>query len=228
MASASPATSRPRVSAKNILRLLALYALLWLACVQLVLWFGTFTDSRRQLQSLAYPALLLLLHYSPPAHRLWQNVSPLARWSAAALLILAVNAQLVLRNKLTYPLSCWTMYTGKTPIPLLYHRIVTVDADGARHSLDLTPHASSSRALLSLLADLTTREQTALDAGDTPAAARHHAHLQTLLDALAARITTPGRTRLELLRVNLAQDGSTLHEEVRATSTLRRPPEPSR
>lgn len=225
MEPAAFAAPRPNsaVSARRVLRLLALYALLWLACVQGALWFGDLGRWRLQLQSLAYPALLLLMLFSPPAHRLWRAVTPLARCAAALLLVLAVNGQLTLNNAITYPFSCWTMYTSKRPIPLLYHAVITVRIDGTRQRGDISAHVSGVRPFLSLLSGICDREQAALRDGDEAAAARHRAQLLTLLNELADRMAAPDLARVELVQINLADDGGVRSEKIRASSSPRIP-----
>lgn len=208
----------------SLRRLLALYAILWLASLPLVLAFGDFSKLRVQLESLAYPALLLLMFTAPATRRLWRDTPRAPRYAAVFLLLFLVNAQLLNRGEITYPVPPWTMYAAKRPIALVYNELVGLRADGRETAMRVNRRVPATRAFLSILGSLLDRERAAL-AEDSPARAKAaRADLEHLLREIGIRENmrrdqTP-LIAVQLVHVRLEADGRPVRDKILASVAI--------
>lgn len=219
--SASGGHPPPPLPPFTLRRLLALYAILWLASLPLVLAFGDFSKFRIRLESLAYPALLLLMFTAPAARRLWRDTPPAPRCAAVFLLLFIVNAQLLNRAEITYPIPAWTMYAAKRPIALIYNELIGVRADGHETVIRMNRHVPATRAFFSILGSQLDRERAALAAGSFERARTARADLEHLLRAIGARENERRDqapiTTVRLVRVRLEADGHPIRDEILAS-----------
>ena len=218
---AAPASSPPTYFP---LRLLVLYALLWLASLPLVLAFGDFSKLRIHLESLVYPALLLAIYTAPAVRRLWRETPLAPRVGAVLLLLVAVNAQLLNRSELTYPVPAWTMYAAKRPVALVYDELVGVEADGREITLRVNHLVPATRALFSILGAQLERERAAQAAGDAALATKIRAEFEELLREICrrenARRAGDPIAAVRLYRVRLETDGRPVRAETLALVSL--------
>lgn len=205
-------------------RLAALYSALWLASLPLVLAFGDFSKLRIRLESLAYPALLLLMFTAPAVRRLWRATQPAPRWIAVFLILFLVNAQLLNRGDITYPIPAWTMYTKKSPIALVYNELIGVRANGEETNIRVNRIVPATRGFFSILGSQLDRERTAIANGDFKQAAAARADLEHVLREIGARENARGEqaalTTIMLVRVRLETNGQPVRDEILASVPL--------
>lgn len=186
------------------------YALLWLACFQMVFWWGEWTAPFTLLCSLAYPALLLWAYSLPVVQTLWNATGRFTRLTAAALLVLMVNAQLLRRDELTYPIAAWTMFSSRHPDALEFIDLVGVRANGTRARLKTDTLMTATTPCVARLGE--AHAQIIRTAPSAPeSAARRRANLEATLAELGRRqVRHAGEstfTRVELVKRTLGPDG---------------------
>lgn len=201
---------------RSAIRTIAWYAVLWAAGVQMLFWFGNLFRLRSFIDSLVYPAVVLAVLAIPAVKALWERTGWLARGAAAGLVLLMINAQLLRKAHVSYPLCAWTMYAAKKPVPLEFVELSGVREDGVRFTLESGELMSLSAPFMSRIS-LACEEAEKVRTTQPEKAERTLAELDGVLAELGRR---HGRNagavplkRVEFTRVYLGKSGERLREE---------------
>lgn len=198
------------------MRLLACYAVLWAACVQLLFWYGNLFRLRAVIDSMIYPAVVLAVLAIPAVKASWGRAGLVARCAAAGLLVLMINVQLLRKTHVTYPLSAWTMYASKTPLALQFVDLSGVREDGVRVPLDAGEVMPLPGLFMSRVG-LACEDAEKIRATQPAKAEQIMATLDGLLAELERRYAIKGGAvplkRMEFVRVHIGENGERLREE---------------
>jgi hypothetical protein len=137
-----------------------------------------------------------------------------------------INAQLLRKNDLTYPVVSWTMYASRRPEVPQLTELAGVRADGTVFPLELDRLVFAARPYAELLKNyhLATEQ---LDAGAADEIRRRRALLEKVLINLGTRQPmAPGESplvRIELVEKIVANDGSISQRVVLVATALPAP-----
>ncbi len=183
-------------------RVCAHYVWLWAASLQLTFWTTDWVKITTIASSLVYPALLLWVFSLPVVRALWSGIRAPARCSIVILFVLMLNAQLVRKNELTYPVLSWTMYASRRPETLEFTELTGVRADGSSFRLDIDRLVLSTGLYVGILRDY-HKQTELLRTTNLVEATRREAVLAGVIKTLAENQSTPPGAS-ELIRVELA------------------------
>jgi uncharacterized membrane protein YphA (DoxX/SURF4 family) len=202
------------------------YAVSWIAGVQLIFWFGNLFKLRSMIESFVYPALILAVLAMPVVRGLWAKTGTAARCAAGGLVLLMINAQLLRRSDATFPVCAWTMYGAKKPIALQYPKLVAVRADGSRSPMNIDEQVSYTRPFVSLLSQA-LGDAEKIRTTDPVKAERILAELDGVLGELGRLQSQPDASapwiRVELVSVKIGSRGEPLGEETQRSVAVNRP-----